>query len=152
MGLLSDRVVVVTGAGRGIGRGEAIECARQGAAVVVNELDADAGGAVVAEITAAGGAAVLDTGDVADTGGADKIVGRALDEFGRLDALVNNAGVLRDRTLVNMTAEEWDTVVRVHLRGHYAMTHAACGHWKSAGGPGHVVCTASSSGLLGNFG
>jgi len=152
MGLLDDEVVIVTGAGRGIGRAEALECAREGAAVVVGELDADAGQAVVDEIAAAGGNAVLDTGDVADVEAADALVAHAVSAFGRLDALVNNAGVLRDRTLVNMTPEEWDTVIRVHLRGHYAPTRAACRHWKAEGGPGRVVCTASTSGLLGNFG
>ena len=152
MGLLDDKVVVVTGAGRGIGRGEALECARQGAAVVVNEFDPAVGAAVVEEIRAAGGQAALVEGDVAEAEVADRLVATAVGEFGRLDGLVNNAGVLRDRTLVKMTPEEWDTVIRVHLRGHYAPTHAALGHWKEHGGPGHIVCTASTSGLLGNFG
>jgi NAD(P)-dependent dehydrogenase (short-subunit alcohol dehydrogenase family) len=152
MGLLEGKVVIVTGAGRGIGRGEAIECARQGAAVVLNELDAAAGQSVVDEIRAVGGAAVADGGDVSDVAAADALVARAVDEYGQLDALVNNAGILRDRTLVNMAPDEWDAVVRVHLRGHYAPTHAACGYWKSTGRAGHIVCTASTSGLLGNFG
>lgn len=152
MPLLSDKVVVVTGAGRGIGRGHALELSRQGAAVVVNELDGDAGQAVVDEIRGAGGHAVADQGDCSDVAAAEALVRRALDEYGRLDALVNNAGILRDRTLVNMTAEEWDAVIRVHLRGHYAPTHAACAHWKARGGPGRIVCTASTSGILGNFG
>jgi NAD(P)-dependent dehydrogenase (short-subunit alcohol dehydrogenase family) len=152
MGLLDGKVVIVTGAGRGIGRGEALECARQGAAVVVNEYDPAVGAAVVDEIKAAGGSGVLVEGDVSDVEVADGLVATAVSGFGRLDGLVNNAGVLRDRTLVNMTPEEWDTVIRVHLRGHYAPTHAAIGHWKVNGGPGHVVCTASTSGLLGNFG
>ena len=152
MGLLDDRVVVVTGAGRGIGRGEALECARQGAAVVINEYDPAVGAAVVEEITAAGGRAALVEGDVSEPSVADALVATAVDEFGRLDGLVNNAGVLRDRTLVKMTPEEWDDVIRVHLRGHYAPTHAALAHWKEHGGPGHIVCTSSSSGLLGNFG
>ena len=152
MGLLDGKVVIVTGAGRGIGRGEALECARQGAAVVVNEYDPAVGAAVVDEIKAAGGSGVLVEGDVSDVEVADGLVAAAVSGFGRLDGLVNNAGVLRDRTLVNMAPEEWDTVIRVHLRGHYAPTHAAIGHWKANGGPGHVVCTASTSGLLGNFG
>lgn len=152
MGLLDDKVVVVTGAGRGLGRGEALECARQGAAVVLNEFDPDVGAGVVGEITGAGGAAVLVEGDVSDVEVADRLVATAVSEFGRLDGLVNNAGVLRDRTVLKMTAEEWDTVIRVHLRGHYAPTHAAVAYWKEHGGPGHIVCTASTSGLLGNFG
>jgi NAD(P)-dependent dehydrogenase (short-subunit alcohol dehydrogenase family) len=152
MTLLDGKVVIVTGAGRGIGRGEAIECARQGAAVVVSELDAEAGKSVVEEIRAAGGSAVHDAGDVADVEAADALVQHAVNEFGGLDALVNNAGILRDRTLVKMTPEEWDAVIRVHLRGHYAPTHAACGYWRENGRPGHIVCTASTSGLLGNFG
>jgi len=152
MGLLDDKVVVVTGAGRGIGRGEALECARQGAAVVLNEFDPAVGAGVVDEIKALGGSAVLVEGDVSDVAVADSLIATAVREFGRLDGLVNNAGVLRDRTLAKMTPEEWDTVIRVHLRGHYAPTHAALGHWREHGGPGHVVCTASTSGLLGNFG
>ena len=152
MGLLDDKVVVVTGAGRGIGRGEALECARQGAAVVLNEFDPAVGAGVVDEIKALGGSAVLVEGDVSDVAVADSLIATAVREFGRLDGLVNNAGVLRDRTLAKMTPEEWDTVIRVHLRGHYAPTHAALVHWREHGGPGHVVCTASTSGLLGNFG
>jgi NAD(P)-dependent dehydrogenase (short-subunit alcohol dehydrogenase family) len=152
MGLLDDKVVVVTGAGRGIGRGEALECARQGAAVVLNEFDPAVGAGVVDEIKTLGGSAVLVEGDVSDVAVADSLIATAVREFGRLDGLVNNAGVLRDRTLAKMTPEEWDTVIRVHLRGHYAPTHAALVHWREHGGPGHVVCTASTSGLLGNFG
>jgi NAD(P)-dependent dehydrogenase (short-subunit alcohol dehydrogenase family) len=152
MGLLEGKVAVVTGAGRGIGRGEAIELARQGAAVVVNELDADAGTAVVEEIQAAGGAAVLHSGDCSEESGAQTLIGTALETFGRIDALVNNAGILRDRTIVKMSVEEWDAVIKVHLRGHFLPTHLVCAHWKEAGQPGRIVCTASTSGLLGNFG
>jgi NAD(P)-dependent dehydrogenase (short-subunit alcohol dehydrogenase family) len=152
MGLMDDKVAIVTGAGRGIGRGEAIELARQGAAVVVGEVDEAAAQAVVEEIHAAGGAAIVGIGDCSDIDVANALVQRAVEEFGHLDALVNNAGILRDRTLVKMTPEEWDAVITVHLRGHYAMTHAACDYWKTQSRPGHVVCTASTSGLLGNFG
>jgi NAD(P)-dependent dehydrogenase (short-subunit alcohol dehydrogenase family) len=152
MTLMQDKVAVVTGAGRGIGRGEAIELARQGAAVIVGEVDADAANAVVAEIIAAGGSAVAGIGDCSEVDQAAALIQQAIDQFGQLDALVNNAGILRDRTLVKMTPEEWDAVIKVHLRGHYAPTRAACAYWKDAGRPGHIVCTASTSGLLGNFG
>jgi NAD(P)-dependent dehydrogenase (short-subunit alcohol dehydrogenase family) len=152
MGLLDGKVAIVTGAGRGIGRGEALELARQGARVVVNELDADVGRGVVDEIAQAGGEAVLDNGDCSEIEQAQACVARAIDTWGALDALVNNAGILRDRTVAKMSPEEWDAVVKVHLRGHYAMTHVACAYWKDARRPGHIVCTASTSGLLGNFG
>jgi len=152
MGLLSDRVVIVTGAGRGLGRGEALELARQGAAVVLNEYDEATGQGVVEEIAAGGGQAVLVAGDVSEVEVGDRLVEAAVSQFGQLDALVNNAGILRDRTLANMTPEEWDAVIRVHLRGHYTATHAACGYWKSTHRPGHIVHTASTSGILGNFG
>ncbi len=150
--LLRDKVVIVTGAGRGLGRGEALEVSRQGAAVVLNEYDEATGQGVVEEIVAAGGQAVLVAGDVSEVAVGDRLVATALSEFGQLDALVNNAGILRDRTVVKMTPEEWDAVIRVHLRGHYTTTHAACGHWKDAKRPGHIVHTASTSGILGNFG
>jgi NAD(P)-dependent dehydrogenase (short-subunit alcohol dehydrogenase family) len=152
MTLMQDKVAIVTGAGRGIGRGEAIELARQGAAVVVGEVDEAAAADVVAEIRAAGGSAVVGLGDCSEIEVANGLVQQAIDEFGHLDAVVNNAGILRDRTLVKMTPEEWDAVIKVHLRGHYGLTHAACDYWKTEARPGHVVCTASTSGLLGNFG
>ncbi len=152
MTLMQDKVAIVTGAGRGIGRGEAIELARQGAAVVVGEVDEAAAADVVAEIRAAGGSAVVGLGDCSEIEVASGLVQQAIDEFGHLDAVVNNAGILRDRTLVKMTPEEWDAVIKVHLRGHYGLTHAACDYWKTEARPGHVVCTASTSGLLGNFG
>ena len=152
MGLLDGSVAIVTGAGRGIGRGEALELAREGARVVVNELDAEVGQAVVDEIVAAGGEAVLDTGDCSEEDKARQLVGTAVDTWGRLDSLVNNAGILRDKTVAKMSADEWDAVIRVHLRGHFLPTHYACAHWKETGTQGRIVCTASTSGLLGNFG
>ncbi len=152
MGLMDGKVAIVTGAGRGIGRGEAMLLAAEGASVVVNELDPDVGQSVVDEIRAAGGTAVLDTGDCSEMATAERLVHHAIEEFGTLDALVNNAGILRDRTVVKMTPEEWDAVITVHLRGHYAPTHVACAWWKEQGKPGRIVCTASTSGLLGNFG
>jgi NAD(P)-dependent dehydrogenase (short-subunit alcohol dehydrogenase family) len=152
MGLLDDKVVIVTGAGRGIGRGEALECANQGAAVVVAEYDQAVGETVVKEITAAGGRAVAVNGDVADPDVADALISTAVGEFGGLDALVNNAGILRDRTIAKMSEDDWDAVIRVHLRGHFLPTRAAVRYWREAKRPGHVVSTASTSGLLGNFG
>ncbi len=152
MGLLDGKVAIVTGAGRGIGRGEALELARCGARVVVNELDAEAGQAVVQEIEAAGGVATSDPGDCSEIDAARDLVRRAIDTYGALDALVNNAGILRDRTIAKMSPQEWDAVIAVHLRGHYAMTHFACEYWRAENRPGAIVCTTSSSGLLGNFG
>ncbi|MEV4311372.1 SDR family NAD(P)-dependent oxidoreductase [Actinocrispum sp. NPDC049592] len=152
MGILDGKVVIVTGAARGIGRGEALECARQGASVVLADFDPSPAYDVADEIIAAGGRAVVASGDVADTDFADQLVTGAVEEFGHLDALVNNAGILRDRTLVKMTDEEWDAVVRVHLRGHFAPTRAACRYWRAAQRPGRIVHTSSTSGLLGNFG
>src|SRR5471030_1521857 len=155
MALLSDAVVVISGGGRGIGRGEAIELARDGARVVVNDVDAEAASAVVGEISAAGGIASAHVGDCSEVEAATSLVNQAVQVFGRLDAVVNNAGIVRDRTLAKMSAEEWDAVIAVHLRGHYALTHAACAYWKDQGGPGRIVCTSSTSstsGLLGNFG
>jgi NAD(P)-dependent dehydrogenase (short-subunit alcohol dehydrogenase family) len=152
MGLLDGKVAIVTGAGRGLGRGEALELAREGAAVVVGEVDAEAGQAVVDEITAEGGTALLHVGDCSEVEHGQGIVRAAVEQLGRLDALVNNAGILRDRTLAKMTPEEWDAVIKVHLRGHYVPTHAAINHWREQEQPGRVVCTASTSGVLGNFG
>lgn len=152
MGLLDGEVVIVTGAGRGIGRGEALECAAQGAAVVVAEFDPEAGAAVAQEIIASGGRAVAASGDVATAEVADGLVRTAVEEFGGLDALVNNAGILRDRTVAKMTDDDWDDVVRVHLRGHFLPTRAAVRYWREAKRPGRLVHTSSTSGLLGNFG
>jgi NAD(P)-dependent dehydrogenase (short-subunit alcohol dehydrogenase family) len=165
-GICEGRVAIVTGAGRGIGRGHALELARQGARVVVNDVGAAVDGegrdtgpaqAVVDEITAAGGEAVANTDDVSDWAGAERLVRQAIDTFGRLDALVNNAGILRDRMIVNMTESEWDAVIRVHLKGTFAPLHHAAGHWRERAKAGEtvdarVINTSSTSGLFANPG
>ncbi|MFJ2746079.1 3-oxoacyl-ACP reductase [Streptomyces sp. NPDC087440] len=160
---------IVTGAGRGLGRAEALELARLGASVVVNDFGqpgrdgsgaASAGPAeeVVAEIRAAGGTAVAHLGDVADFEQARGLVELAVREFGKLDVLVNNAGILRDRMIFSMSEEEWDSVIRVHLKGHFNTTHFASVHWrersKAAGGPvyGRIVNTSSEAFLAGSAG
>ncbi|MHC3474063.1 3-oxoacyl-ACP reductase [Streptomyces sp. 7R007] len=160
---------VVTGAGRGLGRAEALELARLGAAVVVNDYGqpgrdgsgaASAGPAeeVAAEIRKAGGRAVAHTGDVADHQQAGELVELAVAEFGRLDILVNNAGILRDRMVFSMTEDEWDSVIRVHLKGHFNTTRFAAAHWrarsKAAGAPvhGRIVNTSSEAFLAGSAG
>ena len=134
MGALEGRVAVITGAGRGVGREHALLFAAEGAKVVVNDLGGSTDGAgsdttpaqqVVEEIRAAGGEAVANGDDVADAEGAQRLVQAAIDTFGDLHVLVNNAGILRDRMLVNMSEEEWDSVVRVHMRGHFLPTRAA---------------------------
>jgi len=164
--LCEGRVVVVTGAGRGIGRGHAQEFARQGAKVVVNDLGAEVDGTggsagpagdVVAEIRAAGGEAVTNGDDVSDFEGAKRLIDTAVETFGGLDVLVNNAGILRDRMIVNMTPEEWDAVIRVHLRGTYGPTHHAAVYWRERSKAGHdvdarIINTSSSSGIYGNAG
>jgi NAD(P)-dependent dehydrogenase (short-subunit alcohol dehydrogenase family) len=165
-GICEGRVAVVTGAGRGIGRGHALELGRQGARVVVNDLgsaidgqgaDTTAAQAVVDEIVACGGTAVANTDDVADWQGAERLIGCALDSFGRLDALVNNAGILRDRMLFNMSEDEWDAVIRVHLKGTFAPMRWAARHWRERVKAGEhvearVVNTSSTSGLFANPG
>ncbi|NSC21443.1 3-oxoacyl-ACP reductase [Streptomyces albus subsp. chlorinus] len=168
-GCLQGRTAIVTGAGRGLGRAEALELARLGARVVVNDFgrpgrdgsgDASAAPAerVAAEIRAAGGEAVADQGDVADFAQAGDLVRRALDTYGSLDVLVNNAGILRDRMVFSMTEDEWDSVVRVHLKGHFNTTHFAAAHWraaaKKAGGPvyGRIVNTSSEAFVAGSAG
>jgi NAD(P)-dependent dehydrogenase (short-subunit alcohol dehydrogenase family) len=164
--LCEGRVVIVTGAGRGIGRGHAIELARQGARVVVNDLGAAVDGTggspgpadeVVEEIRAFGGEAIANGEDVSDFEGAGRLVHAAIDGFGGLDVLVNNAGILRDRMLVNMTIEEWDAVIKVHLRGTFAPTRWAASYWRDRAKAGErndarVINTSSSSGIYGNVG
>ncbi|TWS21281.1 SDR family oxidoreductase [Tsukamurella asaccharolytica] len=165
-GIVDGRVVIVTGAGRGIGRAHALAFAAEGASVVVNDYgvgldgaDASSGPAqqVVDEIRAAGGRAIANASDVADWDGAQALVRSAVDEFGRLDVLVNNAGFLRDRMLVNMSEAEWDAVTRVHLKGHFAMLRHAAGYWRDESKAGRqpdarVINTSSGAGLLGSIG
>ncbi|MEV4475778.1 SDR family oxidoreductase [Nonomuraea sp. NPDC049504] len=166
MGICARRVVVVTGAGRGIGREHALEFARQGARVVVNDLGTGPGGeggsagpalAVAEEIRDLGGQAVPSNEDVADWDGAARLVKTAVSAYGRLDVLVNNAGFVRDRMLVSMTEQEWDDVVRVHLKGHAAPLRHAAAYWRErakAGDrvSGRVINTSSGAGLMGSVG
>lgn len=164
--ILDGRVAIVTGAGRGIGRAHALELARQGATVVVNDFGVSLAGEgtgerpadeVVAEIRAAGGQAEANVADVADFGQAEAMVGQAIETFGRLDVLVNNAGFVRDRMLVNTTEEEWDAVVRVHLKGHFAPLRHAAAYWRAESKAGRqpvgrVINTTSGAGLQGSIG
>ncbi|GAB2631301.1 SDR family oxidoreductase [Nocardioides ginkgobilobae] len=164
--LLAGRVAIVTGAGRGIGRAHALELARHGAAVVVNDYGVSLAGEdtgetpaeqVVAEIEAAGGRAVVNTADVADWEQAAAMVQQAIDTFGGLDILVNNAGFVRDRMLVNTSEEEWDAVVRVLLKGHFAPLRHAGAYWREEAKAGRtraarVVNTSSGAGLQGSVG
>ncbi|WP_236794725.1 SDR family oxidoreductase [Amycolatopsis sp. GM8] len=162
MGALDGRVAIITGAGRGIGREHARLFAQEGAKVVVNDLGATETGTgrdispaqeVVDEIKAMGGDAVVNGDDVADYDGAKRLVQSAIDAFGTLDVLVNNAGILRDRTIVNMTEDEFDAVIRVHLRGHFLTLKCAAMYWRERSKAGErvqasVINTSSTSGLL----
>ncbi|MGK2317395.1 SDR family oxidoreductase [Gordonia rhizosphera] len=155
--LNEGRVAIVTGAGRGIGRAHALAFAADGARVVVNDFDADSAHAVVAEIVAAGGEAVAAVGDVADWAGGAALVDDAIARFGRLDILVNNAGFVRDRMLVAMSEDEWDAVVRVHLKGHFVTLHHAAAHWRAESKAGRtpsarIINTTSGAGLFGSVG
>ncbi|MFE3293425.1 SDR family oxidoreductase [Rhodococcus sp. NPDC059234] len=165
-GLVDGRVVIVTGAGRGIGRAHALAFAAEGAKVVVNDIGVGGDGTatgespgeqVVAEIIAAGGQAVVNGDDVADWDGAQNLIKTAIDNFGGLDVLVNNAGFLRDRMLVGMAEEEWDAVIRVHLKGHFAPLRHAAAYWRAeskAGRPvdARIINTSSGAGLQGSIG
>jgi NAD(P)-dependent dehydrogenase (short-subunit alcohol dehydrogenase family) len=161
MGLLDGKVAIITGAGGGIGRAHALLFAREGASVVVNDLgvaregsggDASLAEAVVAEIRSAGGAAVAHTGDVATPAGAESLVQIALDAFGRADVLVNNAGILRDKSFLKMEESWWDRVVAVHLKGTFLCSQAFARQAVAAGTAARIVNTTSVSGMLGNFG
>jgi len=166
MGLLDGKVAIVTGAGHGIGRGEALELAGEGAKIVVNDL----GGSVAGEgadkrpaeevaelIRSRGGEAVANYDDVADWNGAKSLVNQAVEGFGTLDVLVNNAGILRDKMIFSMTEEDFDAVIKVHLKGTFAMTHHASVYWREQSKAGNqpraaIVNTVSSAGLQGNVG
>ena len=168
MGSLDGRVAIITGAGRGLGRAHALLFAREGARVVVNDTGGGGDGTsdgsteqpaeeVVAEIRAGGGEVIAEISDVADWDGAEQLVRTAIDAFGGVDILVNNAGILRDRLVVNMTEQEWDDVIRVHLRGHFCPTRHIAAYWRDehkAGRPAtrNVINTSSTSGLLANPG
>ena len=161
MGLLEGKVVVITGAGGGIGREHALAMAKEGAAIVVNDLggarDGSGGSSAMADETvdlvkAAGGEAVANYDNVSTTEGGQGILKSALDAFDQVDVLVNNAGILRDKSFANTTEDLWDPVIAVHLRGTYCVTHAVYGHMKERGAGGVIINTSSTSGLNGNFG
>src|SRR3954447_22301862 len=165
-GICAGRVVIVTGSGRGLGRAHALELARQGAKVVVNdlgcELDGSGGGSgpageVVEEIRAAGGEAIANGDDVADFEGAARMVAAAVEAFGDLHVVVNNAGFVRDRMFANVAEDEWDAVVRVHLKGHFAVSRHAAAHWRDQAKAGvavdaRIINTSSGAGILGSVG
>lgn len=166
MTLCKGRVAVVTGAGRGVGRAYAEMLAQHGAKVVVNDLGAAANGSgsdttpaddVVSAIRAAGGEAIADTSDVSDWASAQAMIAKAVETFGGLDILINNAGILRDRMLVNMSEDDWDSVIKIHLKGTFAPTHHAANHWRmlsKAGKPvdARIINTTSHSAIFGNIG
>ncbi len=166
MGALDGRVAIITGAGRGIGREHALLFAAEGAKVVVNDLGGAVDGSgddrtpaeqVVAEIRERGGEAVANHDDVADWEGGKRLVGAAIEAFGELHVLVNNAGILRDRVIVNMTEDDWDSVIHVHLKGHFVPTRHAAAYWREKSKAGDevrasIINTSSTSGLLGNPG
>jgi NAD(P)-dependent dehydrogenase (short-subunit alcohol dehydrogenase family) len=166
MGLLDDKVAIVTGGGRGLGRAHCLALAAHGAAVVVNDPGAGLHGestgetpaeAVAAEITAMGGRAIADHSSVTDWAATEKLIALAVAEFGRLDAVVNNAGILRDKMLFSMTEDDFDAVITVHLKGTFAMTRHACAYWREeakrgAGRGGRIINTTSGTGLFGTVG
>ncbi|MBI1784342.1 SDR family oxidoreductase [Candidatus Sumerlaeota bacterium] len=160
MGVLNGKVAVVTGAGNGIGRSHAIQFAKEGAKVVVNDLGCNRDGTgasnsaeeVVKEIKAAGGEAVANGDAVGTMEAGERMIKAAVNAFGKVDIFVNNAGILRDKTILKMSEDEWDLVVKVHLKGTFACLKAAAAQMKEQGTGGSIINTSSSSGLLGNFG
>ena len=166
MGMLDGKVAIVTGAGRGIGREEALLLATEGAKVIVNDVGASLQGEggdkspaqqTVEDIIAAGGEAAVNDSDVSSWAGAEALVQQAVDSWGKLDILVNNAGILRDKMSFSMEEAEWDDVIRVHLKGHFATSHFAAVHWRTRSKAGEdvygrIVNTSSESGLFGNAG
>jgi NAD(P)-dependent dehydrogenase (short-subunit alcohol dehydrogenase family) len=165
MGLLDGKVAIVTGAGHGIGRGHAMELAKHGAKVVVNDLGGSVGGEgsskdadlTVKIIESRGGVAVANYEDVADHEGAGRLVAQAVDTWGKLDILVNNAGIVRDGAIWNMSSDDFDAVIRVHVKGTWSPSHWAAGHWRARAKAGEtftgrIINTTSGAGLVGNFG
>ena len=161
MGLLDRKVAIVTGAGRGIGRGEALALGKAGAKVVVNDVggsltgdgnEASIADQVAEEITEGGGIAVGNSSDISTIEGVDQLMWTAMNRFGRVDILVNNAGIIRDRTLLNMREEEWDPVLKVHLKGTFLCSRAAARIMKQQGDGGAIIYTSSIAGLIGGFG
>ncbi|MEU6564494.1 SDR family oxidoreductase [Nocardia nova] len=164
--ICAGRTVIVTGAGRGIGRAHALAFAAAGANVVVNDLGAELDGApsadspaaqVAEEIVAGGGKAVVNGDDIADWAGAERLIGQAVETFGGLDVVVNNAGIVRDRMLVNLAEDEWDAVIRVHLKGHFATMRHAAAYWRAESKAGRtrdarIINTSSGAGLQGSVG
>ncbi len=166
MGALDGRVAIITGAGRGIGREHALLFASEGAKVVVNDLGGSLDGSgeggtpaeqVAAEITAMGGQAIANHDNIAEWDGGERLIKSAIDAFGDLHVLVNNAGILRDRVLVNLSEDDWDSVINVHLKGHFVPTRHAAAYWREQAKAGKtvkasIINTSSTSGLLGNVG
>lgn len=156
--ICQGRTVVITGAGGGLGRAHALAFAEAGASVVVNDINAEAAASVAAEIEALGSEALADSGDICSFAGAEAILKGTLERFGDIHAVVNNAGVCRDRMFVSLSEEEWDEVVKVHLKGHFCLSNRACAHWrarsKESGEPvdARIINTTSGAGLLGSVG
>ena len=157
MGICNQRTVVITGAGGGLGRAYALAFAQEGANVVVNDIRAEAAAAVADEVKAAGGQAIANTGDITTVAGAQSILDATLAAFGDVNVIVNNAGVLRDRMFLSLTEEDWDMVMRVHLRGHFCMAKVFGGYWRDQKKAGkdvdpRILNTSSGAGLQGSIG